>query len=46
MKSLRGRTYLLVLLIILSACLSGCGTVRGAGQDIEYLGESIQGSSK
>lgn len=42
MKSLGGITYLLVLLIILSACLSGCGTIHGAGQDIEDLGEAIQ----
>jgi len=42
MKSLRGISFLLVLLILFSACLSGCGTMRGAGKDIEHTGEAIQ----
>ena len=42
MKLLRDNTCLLVLFIIVSACLIGCGTMRGAGKDIEHTGEAIQ----
>jgi entericidin A len=41
------RMSLLLLVIILSsAILVGCNTVRGVGKDVEKTGEVIQGTTR
>jgi len=39
-------TVLLLVIILSSAILAGCNTVRGVGKDIEKTGEVIQGTTK
>lgn len=36
------RFFFLVSLILFSLGLSSCGTMKGAGRDIEHAGESVQ----
>jgi entericidin A len=37
---------LLLVIILSSAILVGCNTVRGVGKDVEKAGEVIQGTTK
>jgi predicted small secreted protein len=39
-------TVLLLLLILSSAVLAGCNTIRGVGKDVERAGEVIQDSTR
>ncbi len=36
---------ILVVMLAISALVSGCNTMHGAGQDIERGGEKIQGAA-
>ena len=36
----------IVFLVLLSALLTGCNTVRGIGEDVEAGGKAIQRSTK
>jgi predicted small secreted protein len=38
-------SVLLLVIILSSAILAGCNTVRGVGKDIEKTGEVIQGTT-
>ena len=40
------RLFIILLLAALTACLSGCNTMRGMGRDIEALGRYIQDASE
>lgn len=33
---------ILILCLLSLVCLSGCNTVKGLGQDVEKMGESMQ----
>jgi entericidin A len=39
-------SVLLLVIILSSAILVGCNTVRGVGKDIEKTGEVIQGTTR
>jgi predicted small secreted protein len=39
-------SVLLLVIILSSAILAGCNTVRGVGKDIEKTGEVIQGTTR
>ncbi|WAC09131.1 MAG: entericidin A/B family lipoprotein [Thermodesulfobacteriota bacterium] len=39
-------TVLLLVIILSSAMLAGCNTIRGVGKDVEKAGEVIQNSTK
>jgi entericidin A len=39
-------SVLLLIIILSSAILAGCNTVRGVGKDIEKTGEVIQGTTR
>lgn len=39
---MKDKFLLLLLALFLSIQISGCGTLKGAGQDIESAGEGIQ----
>jgi predicted small secreted protein len=39
-------SVLLLVIILSSAILAGCNTVRGVGKDVEKTGEVIQGATR
>jgi|WetSurMetagenome_2_1015567.scaffolds.fasta_scaffold40596_1 entericidin A len=39
-------SVLLLVIILSSAILAGCNTVRGVGKDVEKTGEVIQGTTR
>ena len=39
-------SVLLLVILLSSAILAGCNTVRGVGKDIEKTGEVIQGTTR
>lgn len=40
------KTLITLVLVSTALCLSACNTVKGLGQDVQKVGEKIEGAAK